>query len=97
MNKFREYLKESKEWSTHQGKNIISYEASKPNASNTITFEIEKSNNKFYLTKITSSNKTGKSSETTLEHGVTSEYMSSAMEYYKLPGISTHELESIGK
>ena len=86
-----------KEWDMNDGKNVIGFQKSKPGASNDVSFEIERVGDKYTLTRLSSSSKTGKHSESDLEFHVVDTYMESAMEYYKLPPITVAQLNSMAK
>mgnify|MGYP000754138655 CR=1 FL=1 len=90
--RYEDSINEAKRvWSFYKEDRIASYQKTE-----SIFFDIERrKNNLFTLTRNSSSSKTGKVSERTLEYNVNAEYMASAMEYWKLPKISVADLESL--
>jgi len=67
---FRELLEVKKKWNLDTGVNTISFQKSKPNASNEVNFEITRRGDVFDLERIQCSSKTGKHSEYTLKFGI---------------------------
>lgn len=98
----------SKQWAAHdryedsinEAKRVWSFDKEDRMASyqktDSLFFGIEKlKSNLFIMTRMSSSSKTGKVSERTLEYKVNAEYLASAMEYWKLPKISVADLEAL--